>query len=205
MEHVRTINGSYYIKYFFVRRDMLSAQETMKSHIIETTIKMIQEGFDVDVLTVRKIADKAKVSIGLINYYFGSKDKLLYEVIESIITRTSMAEFPDQATMKKSPRDKLRDFLVGISVIVAQYEDYSRLLLRYDFLSNEFSTPSQIVGFLAEMKPDLSDDEIKWLAVMVVAPLQYAFFKKDMFETYFDGMRFDPMQLVDTHLKSLGL
>lgn len=57
-----------------------------KNAIIQATIDLIEEkGENIDTITVREICNKAEVGLGLINYYFGNKDKLIDFCVEKII------------------------------------------------------------------------------------------------------------------------
>ena len=59
-----------------------------KETIIQTTIALIEEkGEDLDKITVREISKKAGVGLGLVNYHFGNKDKLMELCVERIINR----------------------------------------------------------------------------------------------------------------------
>ena len=42
-----------------------------------------EEGFEG--ITIRKVAKRANVNVALINYYFGSKDKLLNAAVKNIL------------------------------------------------------------------------------------------------------------------------
>ena len=58
-----------------------------KEELIEITTTLIRENKgDVDKVTIRDIANKSGVSVGLINYHFGNKDNLITECVQSIIT-----------------------------------------------------------------------------------------------------------------------
>ena len=49
-----------------------------KEAIIQATIKLIEEnGEHLEEITVRDICKNAGVGLGLVNYHFGSKDKLI--------------------------------------------------------------------------------------------------------------------------------
>ena len=52
----------------------------IKQKIIHATIQVIEEE-GIQSITVRKVAKKAKVNIASINYYFGSKEKLISETL----------------------------------------------------------------------------------------------------------------------------
>lgn len=58
-----------------------------KEKIIEVTTALINENHgDLNLVTARKIADRAEVGLGLINYHFGSKDQLVTECVQKILT-----------------------------------------------------------------------------------------------------------------------
>ena len=57
-----------------------------KEKIIAVTTELINENQgDLNMVTARKIADRAKVGLGLINYHFGSKERLITECVQKII------------------------------------------------------------------------------------------------------------------------
>lgn len=54
-----------------------------KELILKVTLDLIKnEGFEG--ITIRKIASKANVNVALINYHFGSKNKLVNEIIQNM-------------------------------------------------------------------------------------------------------------------------
>ena len=58
-----------------------------KEELIEITTSLINENNgDVDKVTIRDITSRSGVSVGLINYHFGSKDNLITECVQRIIT-----------------------------------------------------------------------------------------------------------------------
>lgn len=64
----------------------LSKSEKTKELIITETIKLINESNgDVEAITIRKVAEKANISVGLINHYFSSKDLLIEECVQRFI------------------------------------------------------------------------------------------------------------------------
>ncbi len=57
-----------------------------KEIIIQATIDLINEkGEQVEDITVREICKKANVGLGLVNYHFGNKDKLIELCVERIV------------------------------------------------------------------------------------------------------------------------
>lgn len=60
-----------------------------KEAIIQETIKLIEEkGERLDEITVREICKRASVGLGLVNYHFGNKEKLIEQCIERMINGT---------------------------------------------------------------------------------------------------------------------
>ena len=59
-----------------------------KETIIQTTIALIEEkGENLDTITIREISKRAGIGLGLVNYHFGNKEKLIELCVERIINR----------------------------------------------------------------------------------------------------------------------
>ena len=55
-----------------------------KEKILNTTLELIkEEGFES--VTIRKIAELSDTNIALVNYHFGSKEKLISETIKVLL------------------------------------------------------------------------------------------------------------------------
>lgn len=177
----------------------------IKNHIIDCTISLLNEGYEMDELTVRSIASKANIATGLINYHFGSKDNLLLQSVEKIIDTVSAQQGRILTDKSISPRDRLLMFLSHISKMVIEYREYSLVLLKHELFSDSFETPKHILEILREMEPEASDIQQKWLSIQVVAPLQYIFLKEEGFYKYMDMKLTDIDTLIECHLKRLGI
>ena len=61
-------------------------KKNVKERIIEVTTGLIEQyNGDTKRITARMIAEQAGIGLGLINYHFGSKDKLITECVQRII------------------------------------------------------------------------------------------------------------------------
>ena len=177
----------------------------MKQHILEIVVEMLENGYVTEALTIRKIAMKAHVSVGLIHYHFGSKDDLLLMATQKVIDKVAVRENIQLLDMRLPPKERLRKFLYDIATIVVRYEIFSKTMLKQELLSESFSTPSYILSVLKEIKPEASDETIKWLSIMVVGPLQIIFLKEEGFKTYMNTAFTITPAFIDEHLKILGL
>ena len=108
-----------------------------KEAIIQETIKLIEEkGERLDEITVREICKRASVGLGLVNYHFGNKEKLIEQCIERMINGTvehfqSIREKTDGFT----PFEKLEylgnmtlDFLFEHSITVTDSTSICRIV-----------------------------------------------------------------------------
>lgn len=177
----------------------------MKEHIIQAALQMVDKGFEIEALTIRKIAIKANVAVGSINYHFGSKEKLILQVIDRIIDRTQTKEMPALLDINLNPRERLIGFLLEIIDIVMQFKEQSKMMLRYELLSDSFSTPAHILSILREIHPDWNEENLKWLSILIVAPMQYIFVKENGFKEYMGSTDFTTRTFLDNHLKMLGI
>ena len=108
-----------------------------KECIIRATVSLINEkGDDIDEITVRDICKRAGVGLGLVNYYFESKDKLIETCVERIINGIveKFAEIREK-TENNAPRDKLDR--LGNMTLTFLFEHYavSRISILTDMRS----------------------------------------------------------------------
>ena len=112
--------------------------KNIKEHIMDVTTQLIQESDgDINQITIRRIAERAQVGLGLINYHFGSKDKLILECIQRIINNVVHCFTPEEKVYGEND-DKYRlanwakqvyDFLfenrvISIMSILGDMQDY---------------------------------------------------------------------------------
>jgi AcrR family transcriptional regulator len=185
--------------------DSMQQIKDVKAHILKTTVAMLENGFEPDVMTIRKIAQKANVSVGLINYHYGTKDELLLLATNQVIDRVAVSENVLLMDMNLPPKERLRKFLLDMAEIVIRYEAFSKIMLRQEILSNSFATPSHILSILKEIQPMATDASLKWLSIVVVAPLQYIFLKESGFKAYMETEAIVTPEFIDRHLSTLGL
>lgn len=97
-----------------------------REHVLKVATKLISEkGFDG--ASTRDIAQTAKVSQGMINYYFGSKENLLKEILMNYSTQIN-AVVSDLKNSNKKGLDFLKLALVRFFKIAFENRDLARIM-----------------------------------------------------------------------------
>ncbi|MGG6311214.1 TetR/AcrR family transcriptional regulator [Paenibacillus macerans] len=117
---------------------------TTKQNIIQATLELIKtEG--ADQVTLRKISAVANVNLALVNYYFGSKDKLINEALKLLLTsfQTNFEVLDDPSL---NPKQKLKAFILKYVDSVQQYPGLLQEVLGKGNIT--FESRQEFVGFL---------------------------------------------------------
>lgn len=100
---------------------------TTKGNILDSTLKLIKtEGLEN--VTLRKIAALAEVNLALINYYFGSKDKLINEALKALLASFREA-FLILDDLSIPPKERLKTFMIQYVNSVLKYPGLVREIL----------------------------------------------------------------------------
>jgi len=91
-------------------------------------------------LTIRRIAKEAGVNNAAINYYFGSKEKLVAEAMKQTLDEMSglPAEILDLENLL--PRDRIEAFLEAIIMGIVNYPGITKSHLYNPMIKNEYNT-----------------------------------------------------------------
>ncbi len=155
--------------------------EMTRNKIIQQTICLIQESDGIyENITIRKIAEKARVGVGLINHYFCSKDNLIEICVQTIISevisafRPELKESGEPIEVTKSAAKQVMDFLMENSQIskVSILGD----LKRPKSMDNTMKT---VLGFATYLSSGQVTEKHKLNAFMITSILQEAFLRKD--------------------------
>ena len=161
-------------------------KENSKELLIEATINLINEyNGDVSKVTIREIATRSDVAVGLINYLFGNKDNLITICVQKIILNVvttftpnlnidssldnnSKAKYKLSATAKQVFEFLFNNKSIARISILNDYKDYSDN-------SNSCMT---IKGF-TRLLGDLEVDELKKerIAFYLTSTMQVAFIR----------------------------
>lgn len=122
-------------------------QVETKDKILQATLDMIKkEGFEN--VTIRKIAAHSDTNIALINYYFGSKEKLISEAIK-IMLLGFRGTFDVLDDSDVPPKERLKTFLTLYVQVIQQYPELvSRIIATGTAM---FASQVEYGEFLREM------------------------------------------------------
>lgn len=164
-------------------------QPDIKEKIINATIPLIQqsEGL-VENITVRDIAQKADIAVGLINYHFGSKNNLIEVCVQRIISHV-MEIFPakersadSQETVDKKGNDDNATFIARVFRFLLDHPEISKISMLGD-LSQPNAKSNSAVSYRAILKAisDKDPEKIRKIkAFMLLATIQSAFLNRQI-------------------------
>lgn len=154
----------------------------VKEVIIHVTTELIRENNgNVAKITSRKIAERAEVGLGLINYHFGSKKNLITICVQRIINNVLMCFSPDKKNYNE--RDGLAD--------KERLANWAKQV--YDFLFDNYAISSISIlgdmqnyqakcnsvytqkGFSMAIRNDIREENKRVLAFMLTSTMQVAF------------------------------
>ena len=122
---------------------MPKKEQNTKERIINATLELLTTEAIEDI-TVRKIAQKAKVNIAAINYHFSSKEKLILHavIVSTKAGRDLIINFVSDTAV--SPEERLRKFVDFYGNILADYPNQSRIAIMADMRAKD---PEVIASF----------------------------------------------------------
>jgi AcrR family transcriptional regulator len=158
---------------------------TQKDTILQAAIDILNEVDDIDSVTVRQIAKRAGVGIGLINYHFQTRDNLVNQAIEAIMEALPDLLNGDAPPPTGGPVEQMKQFLKDSSSIVMRYEKFSRTQVYHDLLHGNMQTPLYLVPLLREhFGASRTEQQIRMIALQLVSFTQVAFLRSDMLKIY---------------------
>ena len=152
-----------------------------KEKIIFETIELIQEmNGETDQVTIRKIAEKAKVGTGLINHYFESKDNLIRVCVQRIIGQV-VCTFKVEGTDKREPVDITKAVACQVTDFLMENEQIARISILGDLSRPQKNDNSMrtALGFAKCMAGDAPVRQYMQKAFFLVSILQESFLRRE--------------------------
>ncbi len=148
----------------------------VKNRIIEVTIELIEQyNGNLKDITARMIAAKANVGLGLINYHFGSKEKLITECVQRIIGKI-VTEF-QMTKQYETDKERLTTCASCVFDFLFEHSAISRVSILGD-LQNYTNNCNSVLtqqGFSLSFKNDISHEDKSMFVFILTAAMQTAF------------------------------
>lgn len=158
-----------------------------KDTIIETTISLINEkGEHLEELTMREISKRAGVGLGLINYHFENKEKLIELCVEKIINEI-VDKFRDMESHTKNctPFEKL-DYLGNMTLsFLFEHRAVSKISILSDMYTpqghdNTQRTLQAYLPLVAACLPGADDKTVYQVTLYLISCMQSVFLRHEV-------------------------
>lgn len=164
---------------------MFNDEQDTRQLIIDTAKRLMEETEAIDTVTVRQIAQRANVSIGLINYHFKSKNNLLSAAIGDTMTEMITAFSQSDQFVGLSPIEKLKMLLKKLCALSEKNEKLMHFTISRSIISGNMQTPLYLIPLLKELFGDQKDDfQLRILAMQLLYPIQITGLNKETFYMY---------------------
>ncbi|MFT8316407.1 MAG: TetR/AcrR family transcriptional regulator [Clostridium sp.] len=178
-----------------------------KDKIIKATIDMLNEVGEPDKITIRQIAERANVGVGLINYHFQTKENLLYKAVSDTMSQMAVQLQKLNIGKDKEPVQRLKTMLKELSDFAVRYSKLSLILASYDLQQGNMQTPLYLIPLLREIYSNTKDEiEMRIIALEIITTLQVACISSQAFQLY-TGMDINNKvqrdELIDTIVNSV--
>jgi AcrR family transcriptional regulator len=164
----------------------MNKNTNVKNRIIEVTTELIeQHNGNIKDITARMIATKADVGLGLINYHFGSKEKLITECVQRIIGKV-VTEF--QMTEEyETDKERLTDCATYVFNFLFEHSAISRISILGDLQNYTENCNSVLTqrGFSFSLKSDISNENKSMFVFILTAAMQVAFLGSETIQQLF--------------------
>jgi len=184
-----------------------------KKAIVDATIELIQEiGGNVEELTIRAIAERSNVGVGLINYHFQTKNNLIEVSVQRIIGDV-ISNFNPDINRGLSSLEQLKNVVKLVADFLVEHPSVSKVSILGDHKTPKTfdNTMRTVKGFCLPLQNDnLQDTDKTLLMFTLTSVLQTIFLRRDMSGELFGydfndkGQRDKLIDVIIGHLKWEG-
>lgn len=152
---------------------MNNKEKDARERIIRASIEILNEVSDIEEITVRQIAERAKVGVGSINYHFNSKDNLLSIAVGDILAEMAMGFSKQAGNLKLKPVDRLKTMLKELCNVAATNEKLIRFMATQAIMSGDMHASLYLIPALKEIYgAEKEEIELRVIALQILQPLQ---------------------------------
>lgn len=158
-----------------------------KEAIIQAAIDLINEkGEDMNTITVREICRKANVGLGLVNYHFGSKDRLIELCVERMVSDiVDIFRSIQEKTAQLSAFERLE--YLGNMTFTFLFEHFavSRTSILSDMRmpkedDNTHKTYLAYLPLMSACRPDWDKETLERKTLCLISVMQQSFLRHDV-------------------------
>ena len=155
------------------RISMSASEQDARQAIIDAAKAILEETVQIEKITVRQIAARAGVGVGLINYYFKSKDNLLSIAVGDVMVKTICDFTKTNVYSDLGSVAKLKMLIKELYTLAGSNEKLIRFVLSREILEGNMQTPLSLVQLLKEVyKNQKSDMQLRIIALQILYPIQ---------------------------------
>ncbi|MFO7782392.1 MAG: helix-turn-helix domain-containing protein [Spirochaetia bacterium] len=180
---------------------MTPGAEDVRQRILHSAVELLREARDAESVSIRAIAERAGVSVGMANYHFGTKDNLIELAVQTYIGSVIRGQDPDApagaeaagaeaagALPEEPPRQAMKRRLRAAARFVAAHPGISRVSILRDIRQGHPGDNSSDIaeGVYRQLQiarseavgADASDEsELRVRSLMQVAAVQHLFMR----------------------------
>ncbi|MBQ7783709.1 MAG: TetR/AcrR family transcriptional regulator [Oscillospiraceae bacterium] len=126
--------------------------EATREALLNAAEKLMTECSDPFQVTSRAITKEAGVNLAMINYCFGSREALLFEVFGRLKSEAQLndPEFSNIIKGELSPKEKLIQIHLRTMKLMLRYFNYSKALTKYVLLNREIAAERGSLSFITD-------------------------------------------------------
>lgn len=159
----------------------------IKNKIIDVTVDLIKESNgNLDQITIREIAKRADIGVGLINYHFQSKKNLIAVCVQQIISGVIAQSKPDLASL--TPIEQLKCSVKIPIDFLMENSEISKISILSDFMQgqandNTFRTLARYYLHAGHVE---QNEDTFFKTAFLIHGLQGIFLRRELYKDRFD-------------------
>lgn len=160
---------------------MGKAEQTTETILSAAEALILESGGDAQRVTIRQVADRAEVSVGLVNYYFASKEKLIEACVQRMIGGVVSA-FRPNLPLEATRAERLGSTAAQVAAFLDQHAQISRISILSDMNAPgaKDNTMGTTRGFCNTIGAEARDQDAMLRAFCLTAILQSVFLRRDV-------------------------
>lgn len=178
-----------------------------RNRIMKAATEILNESDSIDHITVRKIAERANVGVGLINYHFQTKDNLLGIAIgnEMAIMAESLVKAGGCTNLR--PVERVKIMLKELFSYGERHKEYLKYTVTQSIINGDMGAQLTLIPVIREIFGDQKDEmQLRIIALQILLPLQVTALSPIPFRYYSGVDLFDEVQrnkFIDTLVDNL--